>query len=87
LKLPPLSSKSNVSEASDDENPHLNEAFHKKHTRQFDIKEFLKLSTPFAMVKTSEATKTKTGPKMQVKSKEGKGSLTPYRSGTFLAFV
>ena len=58
LKLPSLSPKLHLSEASDDDMI-LNEKLHRKQTRQFDIKEFLKLSTPFAMAKYAESAKKK----------------------------
>lgn len=68
VKLASLSPKSSISQASCDENSVLNQRFQRKYTRQFDIKEFLKLSTPFAMV-NAETVKIKsvTNLKKQVK--------------------
>jgi hypothetical protein len=76
--LPSLSPQSNISEANDDENSVPNERFHRNQTRQFDIKEFLKLSTPFAMTKNGETAKIKTDTHLK-KQVKGKG-LKVFRS-------
>ena len=66
LKLPSLSPKLHLSEASDDDMI-LNEKLHRKQTRQFDIKEFLKLSTPFAMAKYAESAKKKSDVRLKTR--------------------
>ena len=70
--MPALSPQSNIPEANEDENSVPNERFHRKQTRQFDIKEFLKLSTPFAMTKNGETAKIKTDTHLK-KQFKGKG--------------
>ena len=47
----------------------LNEKLHRKYTRQFDIKEFLKLSTPFAMAKYAESAKKKSDVRLKTQTR------------------